>query len=252
MGRQVIVEQARWFRVSRLASCGPVPRLASECVGAKSRGDEADEGCDDDDQRERNGEEENAGEGKGGEPDQCRVTKCPASHAHHRFDHDRQHGGLQTEEHGRHDRHLAPRCVDHAERHDRDHPRQDEQHPGHHAPGRAMHEPTDVGCELLRFGTWQQHAVVERMQKSLLGNPALFLHEDAVHHGNLACRATKTQRRNKSPCPERLVPRHPMRGSVGRSLSDAERGLVIHVALHALGLLVGQLCVSSCASRAQR
>jgi hypothetical protein len=40
------------------------------------------------------------------------------------------------------------------------------------------------------------------MQKTTLGNPVLFLDQDAVHHGDLSRRAAKAQKRNPQPDPE--------------------------------------------------
>jgi len=58
-------------------------------------------------------------------------------------------------------------------------------------PQRAVHEPADVGGQLLRLRAGQHHAVVQRVQEALLGDPAPALHQLLVHHGNLACRSAK-------------------------------------------------------------
>jgi hypothetical protein len=42
------------------------------------------------------------------------------------------------------------------------------------APG-AVHQPADVGGELLRLWSGQQHAVVERVQEAAFADPAPFL-----------------------------------------------------------------------------
>ena len=57
--------------------------------------------------------------------------------------------------------------------------------------GRPMHKPTDVNCELLCLGTRQQHAIVQRVQKSVLGNPMFLFDQNSMHHRNLSCQATK-------------------------------------------------------------
>src|SRR5262245_675800 len=62
-----------------------------------------------------------------------------------------------------------------------------------------MHEPADVGGELLRLGTRQQHAVIERMQEPVLRHPALLLDQDLVHDGDLAGGAAETQHGNPQP-----------------------------------------------------
>ena len=101
-------------------------------------------------------------------------------------------------------------------------PGSDEQPAGHDAAERAVHQPADIGGELLRLGAGQQHAVVERMQEPLLGDPALLLDEDAVHHRDLAGRAAEAQRRNPHPRPERLAQGHAVRRS-GSGLESAAR-----------------------------
>ena len=67
-----------------------------------------------------------------------------------------------------------------------------------------MHEPANVSGKLLRLGAGQQHAVVQCMEKSLLGNPSLLLDEDAMHDGDLSRRSTKAQERNSNPGARRL------------------------------------------------
>ena len=89
-------------------------------------------------------------------------------------------------------------------------PGSDKQPAGHDAAERAMHEPADIGGELLRLGPRQQHAIVEGVQKPLLRDPALLLDQDAVHHGDLPGGTAEAQRRDPHPCPEGLVQGDPM------------------------------------------
>ena len=85
-------------------------------------------------------------------------------------------------------------------------------HAGHDAAERAVHQPADIGRELLRLGPRQQHAVVERVQEPALRNPALLLDQDAVHDRDLAGRTAEAQARDAQPDPERLAQRHAVRG----------------------------------------
>jgi len=55
----------------------------------------------------------------------------------------------------------------------------------------CISQPADVSGELLRFRSGQQHAVIQRMQKAPLGNPAAPFHQFQVHHGNLPGRAAE-------------------------------------------------------------
>lgn len=49
-----------------------------------------------------------------------------------------------------------------------------------YAPG-TVQQPTDVDLQLVRVRTGQQHAVVQRMQEPLLGNPAAAAHQFLLH-----------------------------------------------------------------------
>ena len=62
-----------------------------------------------------------------------------------------------------------------------------------------MHQPADVSGELLRLRARQHHAVIERVQKTLLGNPALLLNQFAVHDRNLPRRSAKTDETQLKP-----------------------------------------------------
>ena len=102
-----------------------------------------------------------------------------------------------------------------------------------------MHEPADIGGELLRLGAGQQHAVVQRVQEPVLADPALLLDEDAVHDRDLAGRsaeaessATRSQTRNASA---RLTPWRG-RGRRGRA-ARRERRLTAPAHPGALGCL---------------
>ena len=72
-------------------------------------------------------------------------------------------------------------------------------------PERAVHEPADVGGELLRLGAGQEHAVVQGMQEAVLADPALLLDDDAVHDRDLAGGAAEAEQRDAQPDPEGLA-----------------------------------------------
>ena len=66
-----------------------------------------------------------------------------------------------------------------------------------------VHQPTNVGGQLLSFRARQDHAVIERMQKAFFRQPTPAHHQLFVHDGNLARRATKadeTQLQPKDKC----------------------------------------------------
>jgi len=62
-----------------------------------------------------------------------------------------------------------------------------------------VHHPADVGRELLRLGSGQHHAVVERVQKALLGDPAFPLDQVLVHDRDLPGRAAEADEAELEP-----------------------------------------------------
>ena len=80
------------------------------------------------------------------------------------------------------------------------------------APG-PVHQPADIGGELLRLGAGQHHAVVERVQETFLGNPVAFLHQLGVHDGDLPGRTAKADEAELEPEPQRLAEGNTVRGS---------------------------------------
>ena len=165
------------------------------------------------------------------------------------LDDDRQHGRLQTKERRRHEADLAPFRIDDAERHQRDDAGQDEQAARHQAAARAMHQPADIGGELLRLGAGQQHAIVERMHEAAFRHPPFFFDENAVHHRDLSGRAAEAQRRDAEPDAKGFADRNAVSGLLPAFIARTERACRSRQAPF---LLVGQLCVSLVASRLQR
>ena len=137
------------------------------------------------------------------------LERAPAD-PQHGLDHDHQHGGLQAEEQPLHDRDLAEQHVDPAQRHDGEQARQHEQRAGQQPALGLVHQPADVGRELLRLGAGQQRAVVQRLQETLLADPLLLLDDDAVHDRDLPGRAAEGQRGDPRPYLHRLAERHAM------------------------------------------
>lgn len=164
--------------------------------------------------------------------------------AHHGLDDDGEHGGFQAEEQRLDEADIAVGGVDVAEAHDGDDAGQDEQSARHQPAGSAMHQPADIGCELLRLRARQEHAVVQRMEEAAFRDPLLFLDQDAVHHRDLARGPAKTQAGDTEP------------DAKGFTEADAVTGISSgfdRTRIHqAFALLVGQLWVSDVASRHQR
>ena len=118
------------------------------------------------------------------------------------------HRGLEPEKEPFHERVLLPQHVGDGQRHDREEPRQYEQSAGDQATARSMEQPADVGGQLLRLGTRKQHAIAQRMQESLFADPALLVHQDAMHDRDLPGGATKRQQPDTQPGARGLGERH--------------------------------------------
>jgi len=64
---------------------------------------------------------------------------------------------------------------------------------------------------LLAFRSWQEHTVVQRMQKTGLGDPAFFFDDNAMHHRDCPAgppklrQATRRQSQKASPSPTPCV-----------------------------------------------
>src|ERR1700676_5515337 len=99
---------------------------------------------------------------------------------------------------------MAKGGIDIAQAHDGDHAGENEQAAGHDAARGPVQQPADIGRKLLRLRTREQHAVVQRMQKTAFGDPVLFLDQDAVHYGDLPGRTAEAQHGNPQPDPKGL------------------------------------------------
>src|SRR5207237_8523224 len=69
---------------------------------------------------------------------------------------------------------------------------------------RLVQEPADVDGELLRFRTGKQHAEIQCVQKPRIVDPALFLDQLGVHHGDLTARSAKGNKAKLQPKPQRF------------------------------------------------
>ena len=87
-----------------------------------------------------------------------------------------------------------------------------------------MHQPADVGRQLLRLGPRQEHAIVERVQETALRYPFLLIDENPVHDGDLPGRSAKTQAGDAPPDAEGLAKGHAM-ASGSRGGGRAARNL---------------------------
>ena len=144
-------------------------------------------------------------ERRGGDAPHPAVFERPRADAVRRVQHQRRHGGLDAVEDACHHRYIAKPQV-HPRQADQDEQRgQHKQRPGHNAAPGAVHEPADVGGQLLRLGAGQQHAVVEGVQKALFADPAAALHQLGMHDRDLARGPAKADETELEPEQEGLA-----------------------------------------------
>ena len=75
----------------------------------------------------------------------------------------------------------------------------------------AVHEPADVDGELDRLRPRQHHAVIERVQEAVLGDPARVSRPALVHHRNQPGRSAEADKTKLEPVSKRLPKRRPGR-----------------------------------------
>ena len=200
-----------------------------------------------DDGGKRHVEEEDRDEGGSGNRHHGPVLQRARADPPDGMQHDGQHRGLEAEEQPCDETDIAEGGIDPAQAQDRQETRQDEQRAGNEAALGAVQQPADIDRQLLRLRPRQQHAVVERVQEAVLADPALFLDQNSVHHGDLAGRPAEAQRGDAKPDPHGVGEHDAMWfGGAGRRSRRVERDS------HCLTLAFGQLCVSPVASRHQR
>ena len=103
--------------------------------------------------------------------------------------------------------------------------RQHEEATRHDPARRPVHQPTDIGRELLRLRAWQEHAIVQGVQELVLADPTLLLDQDAVHHGDLSGGPPNESARDPQPGAECLAERDTVRrGGFGTCLPGGPAG----------------------------
>ena len=188
--------------------------LTAEAVRPQPSARIADQrGCRDDGGK-WHGKREDGHEGCHCNRPQCRVVQGARADAVRRMQHDRRHRRLDAVEQPCHQRQIVEGDIE-PRQHDQQEQRgQHEQDPCHHAAPAPVHQPADVGGELLRLGARQQHAVVERVQKAPLGEPAPTLDEFLVHDRDLPGGSAKTDETELEPEAEGLAKTHRPRARV--------------------------------------
>ena len=67
-----------------------------------------------------------------------------------------------------------------------------------------MQQPPQVSGKLLSLGPRQQHAVVQGVEKSLLGNPSAAVYKLLMHECYLTCGAAKADEAQLQPKTQRF------------------------------------------------
>jgi hypothetical protein len=116
-------------------------------------------------------------------------------------------GGFDAVQDPLYDGHIAVGEVDPGKADEDEQRRQDEQHASGYATPYPVHQPADVGGQLLRLRPRQDHGVVKRMQETVLGYPAALLHQFLVHHADLPGGAAEADKTEFQPVAERLPER---------------------------------------------
>ena len=200
MVRRLLAQQGFGIR-HRLAAGRGMASRSLEGAQARTAAEEADHPGPQHDQRKRQVEQEDRGEGRRRDADHDAVLQRLGADPDHRLKDDRQHRRLEAEEQRRHQRDIAQPRIDPAQHHDRHDAGQHEQDAGDQPAERPVHQPADIDGKLLGFGSRQQHAVVQRVQKPGLADPAQLLHQHPVHHGDLTGGAAEAQQTDAQPDP---------------------------------------------------
>ena len=167
----------------------------------------------------------------GDEPIDSALERAPR-HAQESLDDNGKDGGFHAEENRFNPRQVAEGGIEHGKCQHDERAGQYEQQARRQSALDAMQAPARIGGELHGFRSRQQHAEIEGREKLLLAEPFALIDDFAVHEGDLARRPAKGEAADAGPD----------FGGFGERRRRA----------HGFTLLVGQLWVSSVASRHQR
>ena len=143
--------------------------------------------------------------------------------------------------------HVTECGVNHRQRQHDNSAGQHEQQSRCEATFKSVQPPPDIRGKLHRLGARQQHAEAQRAEEVLLIEPLFLVDDDPVRQGNLRRRSAETQNTDASPDSQRLPETYAPKVLVRAHGYNFRSG-------HGWPppLLLGQLCVSSDASRHQR
>ena len=115
----------------------------------------------------------------------------PTGNAQQRFHNENQHGALQPVENRRDKGNVTENREQRRQDQHQKGTGQNKQQPRRKSALGAIHQPAEIGCQLLRFRPRQERAEIQRMQKPAIADPAPLIDKFTVHQRNLACRTAK-------------------------------------------------------------
>ena len=187
---------------------------AGESRASRACGAVADERGGQDDDGKGHGEDVEGHERRDGEGGQRPVAHKSPAHPHQCLHDQRDDRCPEAEQQAVHQGNIAERHIEDREAQDCEEAGQHEQRPRNHAAQDAVHPPADVGGELLCLGARQQHAVVEGVEETALVDPAMLIHQFAMHQRDLPGRPPERQDADAGPDTDRLLQRGAEKGGV--------------------------------------
>ncbi len=188
--------------------------------------DDADECRPQNDQGKRDIESEDGYERCCRDHPQHRMFQGPRTDAVRGLHHDGRDGRFDAVEQSRHKRYM-PECDIQPRQADQDeHRGQKEQHAGDHAAPGLVQQPADIGCQLLRLRSRQNHAEIKCVQEALFRYPAPALDQLLMHDRDLTGRPAEADKPHFQPKPKSLAEAD-RRGGLCRHLSIFVRHVMI-------------------------
>ncbi|KAG0755171.1 hypothetical protein G6F24_012011 [Rhizopus arrhizus] len=178
--RGVVVDQRRAVRLVGRRMAAADTELGRRVTPAQIEGEDGHE----------------RGAGDGPQPVVLQGTRADAMG---RLQHDGGHRRLDAVEDPGHQRHVAEGDVEPGQDDQDQQRRQHEQHPGDDTAPSAVQQPADVGGQLLGLRPGQQHAVVQCVEETPLGNPAPPLHQFLMHDRDLPGRPAEADEAELEP-----------------------------------------------------
>ena len=147
------------------------------------------------------------GQPEDGKRDEGRPRKDPSrpppqrttGNSKQRLHNKNQHGALQPVENRKDEGDFTKNREQRRQDQHQKGTRQNKQQPCRKSTLGAIHQPAEIGCQLLRFRPRQERTEIQRMQKPAIADPAPLIDKFTMHQSDLARRATKGQTSDPRP-----------------------------------------------------